>query len=61
MAFEAAFMRLAQREPRATVPATAQVTPAARSGLWTEPKAQIAPETMPRSGGSSVNGRASFE
>jgi hypothetical protein len=59
MAFEAAFMKLAQSDPRTIVSRTGRVSRASGSGLWIEPKAQIAPETMPRSGGSSVNGRAS--
>ena len=54
-------MKLAQREPRITVSTTDRVTPREGSGLWTEPKAQIEPETMPRSGGSRVKGRASCE
>ena len=56
--FDAAFMADAQSDPIATVRTTAQVTRRAGSGLCAEPKAQIAPETIPRSGGSSVNGRA---
>ncbi len=61
MAFEAAFMKLAQSEPRTTVQITVAVKLREGSGLCTEPKAQTAPETMPRSGGRSVNGRASCE
>ena len=38
-------------------PTTAQVTRLAGSGLCTLPKAQTAPETIPRSGGRSVKGR----
>ena len=45
---------------RATVAMTDQVSCHAGSGLCTEPQAQTAPETMPSSGGSSVNGRASW-
>ena len=56
-AFEAAFRNDAQREPRAMAPTTAQVTRRAGSGLWMLPKAQTAPETIPRSGGRSVKGR----
>jgi len=61
MAFDPAFMKLAQSEPRITVRTTVRVTWRAGSGLWIEPKAQNDPETMPRSGGSRVNGRASWE
>ncbi len=56
--FEAAFIADAQSEPIATVSTTAHVTRRAGSGLCAEPKAQMAPEMMPTSGGSSVNGRA---
>jgi hypothetical protein len=59
MAFEAAFMKLAQSEPRMTVSTTEALRLREGSGLCTEPKAQMAPETMPSSGGSRVNGRAS--
>ncbi len=45
--------------PEATVKSTERVSRAG-SGLWTEPKAQTAPEMMPSSGGSRVNGRASW-
>ena len=55
---EAAFIADAHRDPMAIVSTTAQVTRRAGSGLCADPKAQTAPETMPRSGGSSVNGRA---
>ena len=56
--FDAAFIAEAQSEPTATVRTTAHVRRRAGSGLWAEPKAQTAPETIPTSGGSSVNGRA---
>jgi len=56
--FEAAFIAEAHSEPTATVRITAHVTRRDGSGLCADPKAQIAPETMPRSGGRSVNGRA---
>ncbi len=52
-------MKLAQSEPRITVSTTESVRLRDGSGLCTEPKAQIEPETMPSSGGSRVNGRAS--
>ena len=55
--FEAAFIAEAQSEPIATVSTTAHVTRRAGSGLCAEPKAQTAPETIPSSGGTSVNGR----
>ncbi len=51
-------MRDAQSEPIATVRTTAHVTRRAGSGLCADPNAQIAPDTMPSSGGSSVKGRA---
>jgi len=60
MAFEAALRKLAQSEPRAIVASTERVKAREGSGLCTEPKAQIAPETMPKSGGRRVNGRASW-
>ena len=51
-------MTEAQREPTATVNTTAHVTRRAGSGLCADPNAQTAPEMIPNSGGSSVNGRA---
>src|SRR3954469_15967105 len=57
--FEAAFIAEAHSEPTATVRTTAHVTRRAGSGLCADPKAQIAPETIPTRGGRSVNGRAS--
>jgi hypothetical protein len=38
---------------------TDAVTARVGSGLWADPHAQIAPEMIPSSGGSSVKGRAS--
>src|SRR4029079_1007915 len=56
----AALRNAAHSEPSATVSTTDQVSWRAGSGLCTEPKAHTAPEMMPSSGGSSVNGRASW-
>ena len=53
-------MKLAQSEPSATVRITESVRARSGSGLWIEPQAQIAPEMIPRSGGSRVNGRESW-
>ena len=55
---DAAFITEAHSDPIATVRTTAHVTRLDGSGLWADPKAQIAPETIPSSGGKSVNGRA---
>jgi hypothetical protein len=60
IAFDAAFMKLAQSDPSRMVRITDSVRRDCGSGLCTEPKAQTAPETIPSSGGSSVNGRASW-
>src|SRR5215813_11729720 len=49
--FDAAFMAEAHSDPIATVRTTAPVSRRAGSGLWTDPNAQIAPDTMPSSGG----------
>jgi hypothetical protein len=57
----AALRKPAHSDPSATAATTDQVTARAGSGLCAEPKAHTAPETMPRSGGSRVNGRASVE
>src|ERR1051326_3667052 len=56
----AALRNDAQSEPRTTVRMTEAVTARVGSGLCAEPHAQIAPEMMPKSGGRSVNGRASW-
>src|ERR1700693_1903911 len=56
--FEAAFIAEAQSEPIATVRTTAHVTRRDGLGLCADPKAQTAPEPVPRSGGRSVEGGA---
>ena len=57
--FDAAFIAEAHSEPMATVSTIGHVIRRAGSGLCADPKAQTAPERIPRSGGKSVKGRAS--
>jgi len=55
----AAFRNAAHADPRTMVKTTEALTARVGSGSCADPHAQTAPEMMPRSGGRSVNGRAS--